>query len=72
MVPQPAGSPDPKAGDLLRVGDAGDEQEMKQLAFAGSRGEKTPPLLITMGSENWGFVSSICVKAGAQLFDSFC
>jgi len=72
LVPQPAGSPDPKPGDLLRAGDAGDEQEMKQLAFAASRGEQTPPLLVTMGSENWGYVSSIRVKSGLALFEGFC
>jgi len=72
LVPQPAGSPDPKPGDLLRAGDAGDEQEMKQLAYAITRGEETPPLLITFGNEHWGFVSSIRVKQGVPLFEGFC
>lgn len=66
LVPQPAGS-QVAAGELVT-----DEQEMKKMTYAAKRGEKTPALLITLGSENWGLVSSVRIKSGALLFEGFC
>lgn len=71
-MPQPEGSSPPKPADLHVVGDKVQEQEIKQLAFSASRGGKIRPLLVTLGSENWGFVSCVQVKSGLFLFDGFC